>query len=267
MAFTVKRSGTLEYLVSDLLAVPHCFTTRLGGVSEGDLSSMNIGVHRGDDPKHVLKNYEILGEALGFSVENVILTHQTHTDIVLRVGKDHCSTLPLIPLVPECDGLVTNDPGIALVVFTADCTPILLWDTKTGAVGAAHAGWRGTALGIAQKTVTAMVQSFGSEPVNIHAAIGPNIGTCCFETNADVPNAMLEALGQEAVPFLHPTGDKFHVDLKGINELWLRKAGVRSIDRSTECTACQPDRFWSHRVVGNRRGSQGALIVCKEGTP
>lgn len=265
MAISVKRSGALEYLVSDRLAVPHCFTTRFGGVSRGDLASLNLGVHRGDDPENVRKNYEILGKELGFDPQKAILTHQTHTSIVLRVGASDL-TEPFTPLEPECDGLVTNEPGITLVVFTADCTPILLWDARTGAVGAAHAGWRGTASGIAQKTVEAMCREFGSDPADIRAAIGPNIAACCFETDSDVPEAMVAALGDEALPFIRRTGEKFHLDLKGINGLWLRRAGVTAIDYSTDCTACQPDRFWSHRVVGNRRGSQGALIVCKEET-
>lgn len=264
MAFQVNTTGTLEYLTSSALEVPHCFTTRFGGVSGGYLASMNIGVHRGDDPENVRKNYAILGETLGFDPNRAILTHQTHTDIVLRVGAKDLGT-PLTYLEPECDGLVTNEPGITLVIFTADCTPILLWDSKTGAVGAAHAGWRGTAAGIAAKTVEAMVREFGCDPGNIRAAIGPNIAQCCFETDADVPQAMLAALGQDAAPFIRTSGPKFHLDLKGINGLWLKKAGVQTIDFSTDCTACQPDRFWSHRVVGNRRGSQGALIVCKEG--
>ena len=145
MAIEVINVGGLSYLTAEHISAPHCFTTRLGGVSQGHLSAMNIGTHRGDDPENVKRNYEILADALGFDVNRVVLTHQTHTDIVLQVGKDQQGAGLFAPELPECDGLITNEPGTALVIFTADCTPVLLHDPITGAVGAAHAGWRGTA--------------------------------------------------------------------------------------------------------------------------
>jgi len=262
MVHTVKK-GPLEYLVAEVITAPHGFTTRLGGVSEGSLSSLNIGIHRGDQWENVLKNYEILGEALNFDVKNLVLSHQTHTDIVLKVGKEHTGAGLFGPELPECDGLITNEPGVALAIFTADCTPILLHDPVTGAVGAVHAGWRGTASSIAGKAVAAMAREFGSNPADICAAIGPNIGVCCFETDTDVPNAMVEAFGEEAKPFIFPKGDKYYVNLKEINALVLRRAGVRNIDISLDCTVCQCHRFWSHRVTKGDRGSQGAVIVCK----
>ena len=264
MSVQAVRRGALEYLLADGITAPHCFTTRLGGVSRGSLSSLNIGIHRGDLWENVLKNYEILGNALGFDSKNLVLSHQTHTDIVLRVGKEQAGSGLFAPELPECDGLITNEPGIALAVFTADCTPILLHDPVTGAVGAVHAGWRGTAASIAAKAVEAMAREFGCRPENIRAAIGPNIGACCFQTDADVPDAMLEAFGEEAQAFIAPKAEKYYVNLKEINALVLRRAGVRHIDISTECTVCQCHRFWSHRVTKGDRGSQGAIIVCKE---
>lgn len=261
MVRTVKK-GSLEYLVAEGISACHGFTTRLGGVSEGSLSSLNIGIHRGDQWENVLKNYEILGNALNFEVKNLVLSHQTHTDIVLPVGKEHTGAGLFGPELPECDGLITNEPGVALAIFTADCTPILLHDPVTGAVGAVHAGWRGTASSIAGKAVAAMAREFGSDPADICAAIGPNIGVCCFETDADVPNAMTEAFGKEAESFIFPKNDKHYVNLKEINALVLRRAGVKNIDISLDCTVCQCRRFWSHRVTKGDRGSQGAIIVC-----
>ena len=258
--------GTMEYLAAENISAPHGFTTRRGGVSEGCFRSLNLTHHRGDSRENVEENLRRLGAAIGFSPENLVLTRQTHTDIVRvvtgadRRGTDHRE-------YPECDGLVTNTPGLALMVFTADCTPILLHDPVTGAVGAVHAGWRGTAADIAGKAVNAMVAAFGCAPENIHAAIGPNIGRCCFQTDADVPQAMLRTFGQAAQEFIHPQGDKHYVNLKKINALALGRAGVTSIDISEDCTMCQSDRFWSHRVTGAARGSQGAVIVCREATP
>ena len=258
-----KKQGTLEYLVAEGIETPHCFTTRFGGVSEGSQSSLNIAFGRGDSMENVEKNLHILAEALAFDPEKYVLTRQTHSDIVRVVTDTDCSGLCHRDY-PECDGLVTNIPGVALLVFTADCTPILLHDPVTGAVGAVHAGWRGTAQSIGAIAVKAMADSFGCDPKNIRAAIGPNIGKCCFETDADVPEAMVTAFGEEVNTFIEKRGEKYHLDLKAINALILRRCGVTHIDISDNCTMCEHDRFWSHRYTQGDRGSQGAIIVCKE---
>ena len=258
-----KKQNTLEYLVADGISVPHCFTTRFGGVSEGSQSSLNIAFGRGDTMENVEKNLHILASALDFDPEKFVLTRQTHSDIVRVVTEADCNGLCHRDY-PECDALVTNTPGVALLVFTADCTPILLHDPVTGAVGAAHAGWRGTYQAIGVKTLQAMVDNFGCDPKNIRAAIGPNIGACCFETDADVPEAMLSAFGEAIAPYIEKRGEKYHLDLKAINAVILRRAGVQHIDISENCTMCEHDRFWSHRYTKGERGSQGAIIVCKE---
>ena len=258
-----KKQGTLEYLVSEGISTPHCFTTRLGGVSKGALASMNLAIKLDETDENVRQNFEILGAALGFGIDDLVLTRQTHSDIVRVVSRADCKGC-FHRDYPECDALVTNTPGVALTVFTADCTPLLFHDPVTGAVGAAHAGWRGTVSAIGAKTVAAMVREFGCKMENIRAAIGPNIGFCHFETDADVPEALLDAFGEEIRPFIRDAGFKYYVNLKEINALVLRRAGVRHVEISQDCTMCQPHRYWSHRVTGGIRGSQGALIVCKE---
>ena len=265
MAITTIRKGTLEYEAAEHIAVPHAFTTRLGGVSSGHLSSLNIALHRGDTPENVEKNYGILAGALGFDREKLVLTHQVHSDIVRVVTSDDSRGLDHHQY-PQCDALITAEPGVTLAVFTADCTPVLLWDPVTGAVGAAHAGWRGTAAGIAGKTVRAMAEAFGCDPGNIRAAIGPNIGPCCFATDADVPQAMIEAYGNGVWSMMRTAENKYYVNLKEINARSLKDAGVKHIEISPSCTACEHQRFWSHRVTRGKRGSQGAIIVCKGGT-
>ena len=265
MSIITQKQGTLEYLTAEGITAPHCFTTRLGGVSCGALSSMNLAIKLDETDENVTRNFEILGAALGFGIEDLVLTRQTHSDIVRVVSRSDCSGC-FHRDYPECDALVTNDPGVALTVFTADCTPLLFHDPVTGAVGAAHAGWRGTVSAIGPKTVAAMIENFGCKAEDIHAAIGPNIGFCHFETDADVPDALLAAFGEEILPFIRQSGGKYFVDLKEINALILRRSGVRHIEISEDCTMCQPDRFWSHRVTRGIRGSQGALILCKEET-
>lgn len=266
MSVQLIQRGALQYLTAEGISAPHAFTTRLGGVSEGYLSSLNLGMNRGDDPENVVKNYKILAATLGFDLSDLVMTHQTHSDIVRIVTKKDANGLDHHNY-PESDAIITNDPGTALMIFTADCTPILFHDPVTGAVGGAHAGWRGTASQIGAKTVEAMVNTFGCRPENIRAAIGPNIAQCCFETDADVPNAMVDAIGDAAEAWIRQSGSKYYVNLKEINAHILRLAGVRHVDISSECTACRPDRYWSHRVTKGHRGSQGAIIVCKEVGP
>lgn len=255
--------GSIAYLKAENLSVPHGFTTRLGGVSKAPFDSLNLGMHRGDPAENVAQNHARLAQAVGYDVSRLVMSHQIHSDVVRRVtaadaqGFDH-------HLYPTCDGLITNEPEVALWVFTADCTPILLHDPVTGAVGAVHAGWRGTAAAIGTKAVEAMVEAYGCRREDIRAAIGPNIAQCCFETDPDVPEAMVKTYGKAAEPFLRPSGEKYYVNLKEINALSLRQAGVRDIAISSLCTACEPGRFWSHRKMGSSRGSQGAIIVCKE---
>lgn len=264
MAIHTLQHGTMEYLVAEGICVPHAFTTRRGGVSAGYLAGLNLGMNRGDEPQNVAENYARLGKTLGFDAEKLVLANQVHGDFVRVVtetdnrGLDHRQ-------YPECDGLITSTPGVTLVVFTADCTPILLHDPVTGAVGAVHAGWRGTALDIAGKAVRKMASEFGCRPGDIRAAIGPNIGPCCFETDGDVPAALRETFGPTVEEFVRPGEEKFYVNLKTINALALRRAGVEQIEISTDCTMCSPEKYWSHRYTRGVRGSQGAVIVCKGG--
>ncbi len=262
MPIITRNKGTLSYLVSDKIAVPHCFTTRLGGVSTGTQASLNLAYGRGDTMENVITNIHLLADAVGFDPEKMVLTRQIHTDLVRVVTEKDCRGLCHRDY-PECDGLVTSTPGLTLMIFTADCTPLLLWDPVTGAVGAAHAGWRGTAQDIAGKTVEAMVRSFGCRPQDIRAAIGPNIGPCHFQTDEDVPHALLDAFGQDVQPFIRQEGAKYYPDLKAVNAFALRRRGVTQVECSDVCTYCDSNRFWSHRVTGGDRGSQGAVIQCK----
>lgn len=264
MSFHELRREALLLYKSDLLTSRHGFSTRYGGVSTGFLSSMNLGAHRGDAPENVRKNYKILGDALGFDPKKTVFSVQVHRDDVRHVTKEDWGKGLIHMSDYQADGLITNVPGTALVVFSADCGTVLLEDPVAGAVGACHAGWRGTAMGIAGKTVREMVRVFDCKPENIHAALGPCISKCCFETDGDVPEAMIAALGDEAMPAITRQGEKYHVDLKYINRLFLTKAGVlpESIDVSPLCTCCDPDTFWTHRKHRDQRGSLGAVIVA-----
>ena len=201
---------------------------------------------------------------MGVVPSQTVFTRQVHTDQVLRVGRDDWGTGLERDQAEDCDALITDEPGTALCCFSADCTPILLYDPVHRAIAAIHSGWRGTALGIVQKTVEAMGCTFGTSPAHLRAAIGPCISQCCFETDYDVPSAMIRALGDAGAQAVEQTGmGKYHVDLKALNRAWLLQAGLRdeAIDISPLCTSCRQDLFWSHRRVGNARGSMAAIIA------
>ena len=257
----IRQDTALEYEASPLIASPHAFPTRLGGASGGALASLNLGLGRGDSPAALAENYARLGRAVGFDPARCVLTRQVHGDVIRRVTAADPAGLDAPR--PDCDALITDVPDTALVIFTADCIPVLLYDPDTGAVGAAHCGWRGTALGLAEKTAQAMAAAFGSRPESLRCAIGPGISKCCFETHEDVPNAMMAALGVSALQCMEvkETG-KFAVDLKGLNRMRLLAAGLTEehIALCADCTACLPDKYWSHRKMGTARGSMAAAI-------
>lgn len=244
----------------------HAFSTRQGGVSKGHLSSLNLGIGRGDELENVRENYRRWCSAIGADDQNMVFSKQVHLDHV-RVCTSADSGKGLDRERDyEADGLITDVPGLALVIFSADCIPILLYDPVRKVVGGCHAGWRGTAQGIAGKTVRRMQEVYGCDPADIRCAIGAGISRCCFETHADVPDAMRAVLGEDAAPFIDtlPNG-KFRVDLKAINGYWLEKAGVSpsKIVISHDCTSCHPDIYWSHRHTGPARGSMAAVIQLK----
>lgn len=260
--------GQLEYEASPLLDTPHGFSTRLGGVSEGYLASLNLGCHRGDGEENLRENYRRFCAATGTDESRVVMTNQVHGVEVRAVDEAEVKPDLLAPTPFEADGLTTDRPGITLVIFSADCVPILLFDPVRRVAGACHAGWRGTAGAIARWTVEAMVSRYGCAPEDIRAAIGPAIGPCCFETDADVPQAMETSLGALAAPFIREVGPgRYRVGLRDMNRAILLQAGLseRLIDVSLDCTCCRHDRYWSHRHTGGVRGSQAAAIMLEEG--
>ncbi|MBO5727370.1 MAG: peptidoglycan editing factor PgeF [Oscillospiraceae bacterium] len=267
MRFTLNTATPVPYLSCDAFAaaggVAHGFSTRLGGVSQGDCAGLNLGYNRGDDPTCVVENLRRFTAAIGADASRLVKTRQVHLDRIQPVtAKDICRDF-FAPAPWECDGLITDEPGLCLAVFTADCVPVLLYDPVRRCIAAVHSGWRGTALSIAPKAVEQMVADYGCRRENILAAVGPCISRCCFETHADVPDAMLDALGQGIAPFIFSLpNEKFLVDLKGIVAHGLSLAGLREehIHVTDHCTACRTDLYWSHRLLGTRRGSMASML-------
>lgn len=274
MAFTeLQKNGVVYHVSSVMEGVRHGFSTRRGGVSRGIYESLNLRASgpEPDDPACVRENYRRLCAVLGTNPNKLVLSKQVHGDTVLHVTAEDAGKGYLVPSDYTTDALITDVPELSLVVFSADCVIILLYDPVSRSVGAVHAGWRGTALGLPAKAVGEMVRLFGADPAHMRAAVGPGIGACCFETRSDVPDAMRTAFGSDVEVFITPKNPKnpkdpkdtgkWMLDLKAINAWRLREAGVETIDVCPLCTACRPDLYWSHRKLGNRRGLQGALIA------
>lgn len=259
-----RQEGSLIYYTSDNIETPHLFTTRFGGVSKGYLRSLNLGFNRGDERENVLQNYQILAEHFGVPREKMTMTKQIHSDIVRVVDAQTMGMGLGQPMRWETDAIITNLPGVPLCGYYADCVVTLLHDPVTKCIGVCHSGWRGTASGILAKTVRRMGEVYGARPEDIRAVIGPSIRQCCFETDADVPDAMRETMGAQIEPFIEKRGEKFFPDLQGINQKLLADAGVRNIVDSGLCTKCHCDTFWSHRATQGRRGVQAGIIMLEE---
>lgn len=243
--------------------VAHGFSTRIGGVSKGIYTSLNLGSTRGDAPDCVKENYRRFCAAIGADVSRVVMTNQIHSTIIRTATPADVKADLYDPEGYDCDGLITDVPGLALTIFSADCIPVLLYDPVKKVIAAVHAGWRGTAGDIAGKAARQMQTEYGCRPGDILTAIGPGISRCCFETHDDVPQAMTDALGDLVKPYIISLENgKFKVDLKGINAALLARAGVASdhIEIAADCTACLSEKYWSHRVTQGKRGSQAAIL-------
>ena len=265
MSFVTCCAGGVVYTAADSLGpgVRCAFSTRLGGVSGGPFESLNLGRKRGDDPEKVAENFRRWCAAAGFDFDRMVFARQVHGTAV-RVCTAGDAGIGLVRENDlECDALVTDVPGLTLVVFHADCIPVLLHDPVRRAVGAVHAGWRGTASGAVTAAVEAMRAAYGTDLADLRAAVGPGICRACFETRADVPDTVRSYLGGAADACIDEHGDgTFRVDLKGINVLRLLRAGVpeKNIDVSSDCTCHQSPLYWSHRLLGDARGSQASAI-------
>ena len=261
MFFEENRNG-LIYMRSTLIDFPHLFSTRFGGVSEGDFASLNTLSKKGDKPENVRENFRRIAAVLGAGPDDCAVTKQVHGNAVRIVNEsDRHACLSTVPY--EADGIVTAAEGLPVFCFTADCVPVLLCDPVSGVVAAVHCGWRSSVGDILKNALEAMA-SLGASCEGVRAALGPAIGACCFETDDDVPDAITAWLAGDIEGLFVRRGDgKTLVDLRGANARRLMQLGVpaEQIDISTECTFCSHEKYWSHRWTKGRRGGQCAGIV------
>ncbi len=267
---TLVKEGDLEYIQFPKFnacgCVNHTFSTRNGGVSEGDFATMNLSFNRGDKRENVLKNYEILCSAVGIETENLVLSKQTHTNNVKIVTKEHRGTGITKPEFCDVDGLITNESGVALVTQYADCTPLLFCDPVKKVIATSHAGWRGTVKLIGKVTVQKMQSEFGCNPKDIIAGIGPCIGNCCYEVDEPVFSefSKIDFINTQDIFVSKPNG-KYMLNLVEANRLILINSGIlpQNIDCSDICTCCNCDDLHSHRATAGKRGNLAAIIQLK----
>ena len=255
----LQEHGSLtSYVFPSLLGdgIVHGAFTRLGGSSRGAFSSLNVGWHVGDDPARVEANHEAICRALGVPLHALVSGRQVHGDVAAAVSGEHGGQT-----LPDTDALITDRPGLLLLIRLADCVPVFVHDPERGAIGLAHAGWKGTLLEIAAKTVAAMVEAYGSRPEAIRAGLGPAIGPCCFEVGEEVIAAVEALYGGDASALLSKRiGAKAHLDLWEANVLQLRAAGVTQIEVADICTCCRRDLYYSHRGEDGHTGRFAAVM-------
>ena len=256
-------------LLQEIRGLRHGFSTRKGGVSKEHLSSLNLGFNLGDEREKVLENFRILGSLFEAKPEDFVLTQQTHSVNVLRVGKeDRGKGIFRERNYTDVDALITNEEGVILTAFSADCVPILFYDKGHRAIASCHSGWRGTHGRILARVIEAMQREFSSKPEEIYIAIGPSICKNCYEVSEDVGEAFLEAFPalreetKNVSPIERVSEEKFHIDLWELNRIIALEAFIppENISISGYCTMERPDLFFSHRYSQGKRGVQGAFI-------
>lgn len=247
----------------------HGFSTRLGGVSEGIYSSMNLSFTRGDKEEAVRENYRRISSALGFEPEDIVTSDQTHTaNVRVITEEDRGNGITRPRLYRDVDGMVTNVPGLVLATFYADCVPLYFIDPVHKAVGLSHSGWRGTAAGIGQETVKSMQENYGSRPEDIYGAIGPSICQECYEVSEDVILEFQKNFSEETWPslFYQKENGKYQLNLWEANRQVFLRSGIlpEHISMPGICTCCNPEFLFSHRASKGKRGNLAAFLGIKK---
>jgi YfiH family protein len=258
-----RSSGAIRYYRFDLFGggLPHGLITRRGGVSPAPWAALNLGGTVGDDPLRVAENRQRALAALGRDPASVFDVWQVH-GVEVAVA-----TAPRAPGTPpaQADVILTDHPGVTLMMRFADCVPILLHDPVRSVVGLVHAGWMGTVRGTVATAVAAMQASFGSMPKDVLAGIGPSVGPDHYQVGEDVAAQVRQAFGSDAAQFLAMRDDSLYFDLWAANAWHLRRAGVREIELAGLCTACHLRDWYSHRAEHGRTGRFGAVIALGRG--
>jgi len=243
----------------DRLGFKHGFFTRQGGVSPQPWSSLNLGGTNGDSRANVVENRRRIFECTGIPVESILDVWQVHETEILHAEKPRPLDMPH----QKADGITCSEKGITLFMRFADCVPILFVDPNRRVIGIAHAGWKGTVKKIAGMMVDHLVSDYQCQPVDIIAAIGPSIGPDHYEVDDDVISRVKHIFGEKSKDLLVKVGEKIHFDLWETNRLILKESGVEKILNASLCTACDTQKWYSHRAEDGKTGRFGAYLAFK----
>ena len=265
-----NREGEVEYLTFPLLEqtgmVRHLFSTRMGGVSKGIYNTMNLSYTRGDEKEAVDENFRRIAKVLQCDVDDIVCSDQTHTVNLRVVSRQDGGKGILRPKdYTDIDGLLTDEPGLVLATFYADCVPLYFVDTKRRAIALAHSGWRGTVARMGRCVIEKMKEVYDTDPADIVAAIGPSICQACYEVSEDVADAFTQEFKGEgqADEILISKGDgKYQLNLWRANEIVLTESGIPTaqIQVTDICTCHNSDYLFSHRASHGKRGNLGAFL-------
>lgn len=244
------------------------FTASDGGVSTGYYSTLNMGLHVGDQPENVVENRRILSEKLDLPLQNWVYADQVHDSKIQKVSSSDKSkgTIQYSSAIPAADGLYSRENKLMLALCYADCVPLYFFDKEQSMIGTAHAGWKGTVKNIAGEMINRWVNSENSNPDHIAAAIGPSIGSCCYRVDDRVIQ-QVELLGLDGKKTYQETAKgQYSLDLKELNKQLLVKAGLKeeNIGVSSYCTSCEKDLFFSHRRDLGKTGRMIGFIGMNE---
>ena len=254
-----ERIGPLKYYYFQSLrsvGLNHAVLTRHGGLSELPWNSLNLGGSVGDNPDHVVGNKKLILKELGFAIDSVFDVWQVHGNSVAFAN----SPREIGAKQQQADIILTDKPGITLLMRFADCVPILLFDPGRHVIGLVHAGWKGTIMKAVQTAVQSMVQVYGSKPDQILGAIGPSIGPDHYQVGSEVIMAVKNNFGKEADSLLRSRNGSIHFDLWQANRLLLNKLEVERVETAEICTACRVDDWFSHRAENGRTGRFGVVV-------
>ena len=249
--------------------ITHFVSTRNNGYSEGCFASLNLGLKVGDNPEIVIKNRMKLAEAAGLNALDFVVPSQSHTTNVQIVGCNQkgSGVLNKDTALTDTDAMITDEPNVCLLVFGADCVPVLFYDANKKVIGVAHAGWKGTVNKIVTKTLNLMQEKFGTNPKNILAGIGPAIGPCCYNIGGEVAIQFESNFPTSKNILTRDTHNKtIKLNLKEANKILMLEEGIpeKNIEISDFCTSCRHDLFFSHRYDKGKTGRFGAGIMMKQ---
>lgn len=257
--FYFEEKGGLSLYKSSILddeKLVHTFTTRTGGNTPHPLNTFSMGT--AENPEllpYVQENRKRICEILGINYENLIIPEQKHTDNIKIVSSNSDD-------VSDCDGLITQTPGIVLMLLFADCIPVIIYAPDKHIISVVHAGWRGTAKSIVKKTLNIMKNEFNVDIKKIKASVGPAIGQCCYPVSREVAEELENTITNNCDNIFTTNikdNNLVNVDLKKLNVQQLKEFGIINIDKSENCTCCMNSVFYSYRGENGKTGRHAAI--------